>query len=313
MTPTTTPTSYHTSVLPVEALDALSIRPGGTYVDATFGGGGHSRLILERLGAQGRLIAFDQDEDAWKNAPDDPRFTLITENFRWLSRFLRLHGTPQVDGILADLGVSSHQFDTGERGFSTRYDGPLDMRMDQRSERTAADILKTYPEEALHRLFEQYGEVRNSRQLARHIAQGRKGARLTTISSFKAFIAPVVKGVEARYLAQVFQALRIEVNEELEALKVLLRQSADCLKPGGRLAVISFHSLEDRLVKRFMKNGRFEEELPNNDFAVPEQAAPFSLITPKPLEPSPEEQGANPRSRSARLRVAERRPTGKAA
>ncbi|MCC6186771.1 MAG: 16S rRNA (cytosine(1402)-N(4))-methyltransferase RsmH, partial [Chitinophagaceae bacterium] len=242
---------YHTTVLLNETVDGLAIKEDGVYVDCTFGGGGHSQLILNRLGAEGKLIAFDQDADAWKNKPEDTRLIPVTENFRYLKRFLRLHGAPLVDGILADLGVSSYQFDTGERGFSTRFDGPLDMRMDSRTELTAAKILQSYSEQKLHLLFEQYGEVRNARQLAKHIATQRPKAAISTTQDLKAFIAPVIKGNPQRYLAQLFQALRIEVNDELGALRDLLEQSAQCLKPGGRLSIISFHSLEDRLVKQF--------------------------------------------------------------
>ena len=218
---------YHTTVLLNEAVDGLAIKEDGVYVDATFGGGGHSREILKKLGPEGKLLAFDQDEDAWRNKPDDEKLVPVTENFKYLRRFLRLHGHSEVDGILADLGVSSFQFDTAERGFSLRYDGPLDMRMDKRSELTAADILRTYAEPTLHKLFEQYGEVRNAKQLAKHIAENRKGMQVTTINSFKAMLAPVIRGSNPnKYLAQVFQALRIEVNDELGVLKDFLQQAA---------------------------------------------------------------------------------------
>ncbi len=296
-----TPTFYHTAVLLEESLEGLAIRPGGVYVDATLGGGGHTRAILERLGPDGKLIAFDHDRDAWANAPADPRVTLVRENFRHLRPFLRLHGHRAVDGILADLGVSSHQFDTGERGFSTRFDGPMDMRMDHRTERTAADVVRTYPEADLHRLFEEYGEVRNARQLARHIAAGRRGAALQTIAGFKAFVAPVVKGSPPRYWAQVFQALRMEVNEETAALREFLQGAAQSLKPGGRLAVISFHSGEDRLVKTFIRRGAWTAD--TGEDAPP---APLRAVNPKPIEASEEETGHNPRARSAKLRVAEK-------
>ena len=246
---------YHTTVLLKETVEGLAIKENGVYVDCTFGGGGHSKLILEKLGPNGTLIAFDQDADAWRNLPEDRRLIPVTENFRYLKRFLRLHGAPLVDGILADLGVSSYQFDTGERGFSTRFDGPLDMRMDHRSELTAAVVLQTYTEAKLHLLFERYGELRNAKQLAKHIATQRPKAAITTTQDLKAFLEPVIKGNPQRYLAQLFQALRIEVNDELGALRELLEQSAQCLKPGGRLSIISFHSLEDRLVKQFVKNG----------------------------------------------------------
>ena len=301
----TSPTFYHTTVLLHEAVAGLAIKPEGIYADATFGGGGHSRLILQQLGPQGRLIAFDHDADAWRNKPDDNRLITVTENFRHLSRFLRLHGHQQIDGILADLGVSSWQFDTAGRGFSTRFDGPLDMRMDNRSDRTAAHILATFTEPQLHQLFEKYGEVRNSRELARHIAAHRSGKGPATIAEFIALITPVIKGNPARYLAQVFQALRIEVNEELEALKEFLSAAAQCLKPGGRLSVISFHSLEDRLVKTFLKRGTWQPE--DTVSFLPEKQEPlFKILTAKPVEASETEQINNPRSRSAKLRIAQR-------
>lgn len=290
---------YHTTVLLHEAVDGLAIKEDGIYVDATFGGGGHSRLILSKLGPEGRLIAFDQDEDAWRNKPDDDRLIPVTENFRYLRRFLRLHGITEVDGILADLGVSSFQFDTAERGFSLRYDGPLDMRMDKRGELTAAQILRTYSEPQLHKLFEQYGEVRNSKQLAKHIVDNRKAAQVSTIASLKAMLAPVIKGGNPnRYLAQVFQALRIEVNDELGVLKDFLQQSAQSLKPGGRLSIISFHSLEDRIVKQYIKRGVWDD---NADSSLVLKA-----INNKPIEPTEEEIKVNNRARSARLRIAER-------
>jgi 16S rRNA (cytosine1402-N4)-methyltransferase len=299
------PTFYHTTVLLHEAVDALAVKPEGVYVDATFGGGGHSRAILAKLGPAGTLVAFDHDPDAWRNMPDDARLIPVRENFRYLRRFLKLHGLEAgVDGILADLGVSSWQFDTPGRGFSTRFDGPLDMRMDPRIERTAADILQGYSEAELHRIFEQWGEVRNARQLARHIAANRGNARLTDIERLKALIAPVIKGQPQRYLAQLFQALRIEVNEELDALKEFLEQTPGCLKEGGRLSVISFHSLEDRLVKTFMKRGVWTDVV--NEFGQVTNKALLRPLTPKPIEPTEEETKQNPRARSARLRIAER-------
>ncbi len=293
---------YHTTVLLHEAVDGLAIKEDGVYVDATFGGGGHSRLILEKLGPKGKLIAFDQDEDAWRNKPEDARLIPVKENFKYMRRFLRLHGYNEVDGILADLGVSSFQFDTAERGFSIRFDGPLDMRMDKRSEVTAASVLRTYSEQQLHTIFEQYGEVRNSKQLATHIVDQRKGTGLQTIGSFKAMLGPVMRGNPNKYLAQVFQALRIEVNDELGVLKELLQQSAASLKPGGRLSVISFHSLEDRLVKHYIKRGRWDEA---GEYEEPVKPL-MRPVTAKPVEPSEEEQKHNPRSRSARLRVGEK-------
>lgn len=282
----------------------MALKPDGVYVDATFGGGGHSRLILERLGPEGRLIAFDQDADAWRNKPDDERLIPVTENFRHMRRFLRLHGHSEVDGILADLGVSSFQFDTAERGFSIRYDGPLDMRMDKRGELTAADILRTYNEPQLHKLFEQYGEVRNSKQLAKHIVEQRGRNRVQTIAGLKGLLAQVMIGNPNKYLAQVFQALRIEVNDELGALKDLLQQSAASLKEGGRLSVITFHSLEDRIVKQYMKRGRWDEISEYEDAPPP----PLKPTTAKPIEPSEEEVRRNPRARSAKLRVAVKNP-----
>ncbi len=295
--------TYHTTVLLKEAVDGLDIKPDGVYVDATFGGGGHSREILSRLGSEGRLIAFDQDADAWRNKPEDERLIPVMENFKYMRRFLRLHGYNEVDGILADLGVSSFQFDTAERGFSIRFDGPLDMRMDKRSELTAAHVLRTYTEQQLHQLFEQYGEVRNSKQLAKHIVAQRGMQKLQTITGLKAMLAPIMKGNPNKYLAQVFQALRIEVNDELGVLKELMTQATISLKPGGRLSIISFHSLEDRIVKHYMKRGRWDEP---GEYEEP-TIAPLKLVNAKPIEPTEEEQKRNPRSRSAMLRVAEKK------
>jgi 16S rRNA (cytosine1402-N4)-methyltransferase len=294
------PSFYHTSVLLQEAIDGLEIKPGGVYVDATFGGGGHSRAILEKLGPGGKLVAFDQDSDAWTNKPDDERLVPVTENFKYLRRFLRLHGHKEVDGILADLGVSSFQFDTAERGFSIRFDGPLDMRMDNRAELTAAKLLQTYSEAQLHLVFEQYGEVRNSKQLARHIVASRKGQAVQTIAGLKAMLGPAIRGNPNRYLAQVFQALRIEVNDELGVLKEFLQQAATSLKPGGRLCIISFHSLEDRIVKQYIKKGRWDEPGEYEEVAKP----PLIPLNPKPIEPTEEEIKKNPRARSAKLRIA---------
>jgi len=271
-------------------------------VDCTFGGGGHSRAILERLGKNGKLIAFDHDKDAWNNAPDDKRFILVKENFRYLKRFLKLHKAPKVDGILADLGVSSFQFDTADRGFSIRFEAPLDMRMDERSDFTAADIIRDYPEAQLHKLLEQYGEVRNAKTLARTIAEGRKRTNVRTIEEFKHLIADCIKGNPNRYLAQVFQALRIEVNDEMGVLADFLEQSIQCLKPEGRLCVITFHSLEDRMVKNFMKNGTLSE-ITVDPFGKRTFENP--LIVKKDIVPEEEEIRRNPRARSARLRIAE--------
>ncbi|HEY1114581.1 MAG TPA: 16S rRNA (cytosine(1402)-N(4))-methyltransferase RsmH [Chitinophagaceae bacterium] len=295
---------YHVPVLLREVIENLDIKPDGIYVDCTFGGGGHSRAILERLSEEGRLIAFDQDEDARRNLPNDSRVLFVPHNFRHLKRFLQLHGIAEVDGLLADLGVSSHQFDEAERGFSTRFDAQLDMRMDQRQEKTAMQVLNTYPEAQLHKLFERYGEVTNSKTLARTIVEARKVAPLQTISGFKDAVASIVKGNPNKYFAQVFQALRIEVNDEMGALKELLQQVPDVLKRGGRAAIITFHSLEDRLVKTFFKNGAFEEEY--NPFEMTKVVNPLKLISKKPIEASAEETKRNPRSRSAKLRVAEK-------
>lgn len=298
---------YHIPVLYHEALDALNIKPGGVYVDCTFGGGGHTRGILERLDETGRVIAFDQDADAQNNMPADGRLLFVPQNFRHVSRFLRLHKIEGVDGVLADLGVSSHQFDEGERGFSTRFNGPLDMRMDRRQEFTAADVLLTYSEERLHKMFERYGEVTNAKTLAKYIVQNRHLKPLQTIEAFRALLQPVVKGNPNKYLAQVFQALRIEVNDELGVLKELLQQMPAVLKTGGRVVIITFHSLEDRLVKNFFRSGSCGVDEVENPFSTEEKENPLKVITKKPVVPSAEELKRNPRSRSAKLRVAERK------
>ena len=298
--------NYHIPVLLQEAVDGLDIKPAGIYVDCTFGGGGHSKLILERLSKNGRLVAFDQDAAAIKNLPADDRVIFVPQNFRHIQRFLRLHKINQVDGILADLGVSSHQFDEAERGFSFRFDAALDMRMDQRQKLTAADVLKELSEQQLHKMFEQYGEVTNAKTLAKTIVQQRKIVVITTIKELKQAVQPVVMGNPQKYFAQLFQALRIQVNDELGALNELLQQSPGLLKAGGRIAVITFHSLEDRIVKNFFKTGTMDE---------PEQAdvygnkpvSPFTIITKKPITPSSKESKINTRARSAKLRVAEKR------
>lgn len=301
----TEPEFYHTSVMLHEAVEGLAVKKDGVYIDATFGGGGHSRELLKRLDENGRLIAFDQDTDAWRNKPEDERFLDVPENFRFMRRFMKLHGHAQVDGILADLGVSSYQFDTGERGFSIRFDGPLDMRMDNRGELTAEQVLNTYSEQELHKMFEQYGEVRNAKQLAKHIADNRDKMALTSISSFKALLGQVMKGNPNKYLAQVFQALRIEVNDEMGALKDLLEQSAQCLKTGGRLSVITFHSIEDRIVKQYIKHGTWGE-VEKDVFGRLVNEPVLKAVNNKPIEPSKEEIKNNPRARSARLRIAEK-------
>lgn len=296
---------YHIPVMLMEAVDALNIEPGGVYVDCTFGGGGHSREILKRLGPEGRLVAFDQDPDAKRNLPEDERIVFVPHNFKHISRFLKLNRFEKVDGVLADLGVSSHQFDEGARGFSTRFDGPLDMRMDPMQPVTAAIILQTYSQQQLHKLFELYGEVTNSKTLAATIVQQRTTNSFQTIEQLKQALQSVVKGNPNKYFAQVFQALRIEVNQELNVLKELLEQLPGVLKPNARVAIISFHSLEDRLVKNFFKKGSFEEEA-YNPFDREEKEKIFHIISKKPVEATPEEQKKNPRSRSARLRVAEK-------
>jgi len=297
---------YHIPVLLSETLEGLNIQPDGIYVDCTFGGGGHSRAILSRLGAKGKLVAFDQDDDAKKNLPDDERLVFVSHNFRHLQRFLRLEQITAVDGIMADLGVSSHQFDEAERGFSTRFNADLDMRMDQRQALTAFDVVNTYTEQQLHKLFEQYGEVTNSKTLARKIVQVRNTASLKTIDGFKNAVRDIVKGNPNKYFAQVFQALRIEVNDELGALKEMLEQIPNLLKPGGRVAIITFHSLEDRLVKNFFRRGSFDEP-DENPFINTEPVNELKIITKKPVGPTDEEMKRNPRSRSAKLRVAEKK------
>lgn len=295
---------YHLPVLLQEVMDGLKIRPDGTYVDATFGGGGHARALLAQLGPSGKLVVFDQDEAAYKNRIEDERVLFVQQNFRHLQRFLKLHKISSIDGLLADLGVSSHQFDTPGRGFSTRFDAPLDMRMDQRNERTAAQVIQTYSEKQLQRLFQEYGEVSNAKTLAATIVHARKITPIKTIATLKAIVQPIIKGNHHRYLAQVFQALRMEVNDEIGALKDLLLQSAAVLKPGGRLAVITFHSIEDRLVKHFMKTGYLE---PTELVPAIEPSPPlFRLLTKKPLVPDKQELHTNPRARSAKLRVAEK-------
>jgi 16S rRNA (cytosine1402-N4)-methyltransferase len=296
---------YHVPVMFQEALDGLSIKPNGIYVDCTFGGGGHSRGILSRLNEQGKLFAFDQDADAKQNLPNDSRIVFVPANFKHLQRFLRLNHVTKVDGILADLGVSSYQFDEGDRGFSIRFDGPLDMRMDRRQALSAADIIEKYTEQQLHKLFEQYGEVTNSITLAKHIVQQRKQLPAKTIQQFKALISAVVKGNPNKYLAQVFQALRMEVNDEMGALKEMLEQVPAILNPRGRVAIITFHSIEDRLVKNFFKQGTFEE-LQDNPLISVEREKILHIITKKPMVAGANELKINKRSRSAKLRIAER-------
>lgn len=296
---------YHIPVLLNEVIEGLNIHPGGTYVDCTFGGGGHAKAILEKLGTDGKLVAFDQDADAQKNLPDDKRIIFIPQNFRHVQRFLRLQNITAVDGILADLGVSSHQFDEAERGFSTRYNAEMDMRMDRRQTLTAFEVISTYPEQRLHKMFEQYGEVTNAKTLARKIVDIRNTTSLRTIDDFKNAIREIVKGNPNKYFAQVFQALRIEVNDELGALKEMLEQIPSLLKPGGRAAIITFHSLEDRLVKNFFRRGSFDET-DQHPFINQETVNEMKVITKKPIQPSDSEMKQNPRSGSAKLRVAEK-------
>ncbi|SHF57620.1 16S rRNA (cytosine(1402)-N(4))-methyltransferase RsmH [Flavisolibacter ginsengisoli] len=297
--------AYHIPVLLDEVIENLNIKPNGIYVDCTFGGGGHSRMILEKLGENGRLVAFDQDADARKNVPADDRVLFVPQNFRHLQRFLKLNGIEKVDGLLADLGVSSHQFDEGERGFSTRYDAPMDMRMDQRQTKTAYDVVSEYSEQQLHKLFEQYGEVTNAKTLARTIVEVRKTTSLKTINGFKAGVSGVVKGNPNKYFAQVFQALRIEVNDEMGALKELLVQLPVVLKPGARVAIITFHSIEDRLVKVYFRDNSFDLS-EDNPFTMSEKEVTLKPVNKKPIVASQQELKRNPRSRSAKLRVAER-------
>jgi len=296
---------YHIPVLLAETIDGLNIQPNGVYVDCTFGGGGHSKAILQELAANGKLIAFDQDDDAKKNLPDDERIIFVPQNFRHLQRFLRLHNITAVDGIMADLGVSSHQFDEAGRGFSIRYNAEMDMRMDQRQTLTAFEVVNTYTEQRLHKLFEQYGEVTNSKTLAKKIVDVRSTASLKTIDGFKNALREIVKGNPNKYFAQVFQALRIEVNDELGALKEMLQQIPSLLKPGGRVAIITFHSLEDRLVKNFFRRGSFDEP-DENPFINTEPVSELKVITKKPMVPADKEMKQNSRSRSAKLRIAEK-------
>lgn len=295
---------YHNPVLLTETVDGLHINPDGVYVDVTFGGGGHSKEILKRLGPNGKLFAFDQDEDALANALPDERFTLIHENFRYLKRFLRFHGVKKVDGILADLGVSSHQFDVPERGFSTRFDADLDMRMSKRNELDAYKVINEYDDAELRRVFLDYGELKSAPALARSIVEAREKKAINTTDELKKVLAKYLpEKIKNKVLAQIYQAIRIEVNQEMEALKEFLEQSLEVLNPGGRLSVISYHSLEDRLVKRFMKNGLFEGE-PERDF-FGNYSVPFKLVE-KLIVPTEEEIKINNRARSAKLRIAEK-------
>ncbi len=297
---------YHHAVMPDKALDALDLKPCGIYVDATFGGGGHSRAILERLGG-GKLVAFDQDDDAAQNVPDDERLLFLNHNFRYMKNLLKYHECIPVDGILADLGVSSHQFDEADRGFSIRFDGPLDMRMNRDAKVTAADIMNTYDRKKLADILYYSGELRSARKIAVEIEKQREKRPIKTTGDLTDIIRHMApRGRENKFLAQVFQALRIEVNQELEVLRAFLRQSLDVLRPGGRLVVISYHSLEDRLVKNFMKTGNFRGTLEKDFYGNP--LTPWHQVS-KAIKPDPAEVERNQRARSARLRVAEKNHT----
>ena len=298
-------TTYHIPVLLTQSVDGLITRPDGTYVDVTFGGGGHSREILRRLSPDGRLLSFDQDEDAERNIVDDQRFTFVRSNFRYLRNFLRYHQVEEVDGILADLGVSSHHFDDSERGFSFRFDGALDMRMNKRAGMTAADIVNTYDEEQLANVFYLFGELKNSRKLAAALAKARASQPIATIGRFLDVVKPLFgREREKKELAKVFQALRIEVNHEMDALKEMLAAATQALRPGGRLVVITYHSLEDRLVKNLMKTGNVEGKEDKDFFG--RVNTPFRLVNNKVIVPDQDEVERNPRSRSAKLRIAEK-------
>ena len=300
-------TSYHVPVMLDESVKGLNIQEGGIYVDVTFGGGGHSREILKRMDSEGELYGFDQDADAEHNIPDDSRFVFVRSNFRYLYNFMRYHGVDgEVDGLLADLGVSSHHFDDKDRGFSFRFDGALDMRMNTRAGQTAADIVNNYTEEALADVFYLYGELKVARRLALLIVRTRENKKIETIGDFLELVKPFTgKDPEKKFLAQAFQALRIEVNDEMRALKEMLQQTLQILKPGGRLVVITYHSLEDRLVKNFLKTGNFEGKSEQDFFGNVQ--TPFRMVNNKVIVPSDEEIERNPRSRSAKLRIAEKR------
>ena len=298
------PMEYHNPVLLDESIGGLAIKKNGVYVDVTFGGGGHSRKILQHLGPEGKLFAFDQDKDALSNSVDDQRFTLINENFMFMKRFLRFHGITEVDGVLADFGVSSYQFDAPNRGFSIRFDAPLDMRMNQDDKVSAKTIINTYPEEELRRLFWEYGELRIAPALARTIVEARTERAIETTFELKNLLNKyLTKGKQNKILAQIYQAIRIEVNNELEVLKTFLMDSKEVLKQDGRLSVISYHSLEDRLVKRFIRNGMFEGEPERDMFG--NFSVPFKKVG-KLIVPNAEEIKENNRARSAKLRIAQK-------
>jgi 16S rRNA (cytosine1402-N4)-methyltransferase len=295
---------YHVSVLLDESIDNLKINPSGKYVDVTYGAGGHSKSILNKLSAEGHLFAFDQDQDALANVVQDDRFTLIEANFRYLRRFLRLENVREVDGILADLGVSSHQLDIPERGFSYRFDAPLDMRMNTDAELTAAILLQTYSEDALVEILSSYGEVRNSKTLAKALINARKLSDIKTTFDLNRILDQHLMGPRMKYLSQVYQALRMEVNDEIGALEDMLAEGFELLKPGGRFVIITFHSIEDRVVKNFFKTGNFKGEMEKDDFG--NIYRPFTLVNKKVIMADVKEQKANVRSRSAKLRVAEK-------
>lgn len=298
--------TYHVPVLLNESVDGLNIKSGGVYVDATFGGGGHSKEILSRLPDGARLFSFDQDADAERNIITDDKFTFVRSNFRYIKNFMRYHEVEGVDGVLADLGVSSHHFDDSERGFSFRFDGKLDMRMNQRAGKTAADIVNTYEEEALADLFYLYGELKNSRKIAAAIVKARSTKALRTIEDLLNIVKPMFgREREKKELAKVFQALRIEVNQEMDALKEMLLAATELLNPAGRLSVITYHSLEDRIVKNLMKTGNCEGKEDKDFFG--RSSSPFRLINSKVIVPDADEQERNPRSRSAKLRIAEKK------
>jgi 16S rRNA (cytosine1402-N4)-methyltransferase len=301
---TTEEMTYHQPVLLHQSIDGLNIHKDGIYVDVTFGGGGHSREILSQLEGKAHLYSFDQDADAEQNIVDNPRFTFVRSNFRYLKNFLKYYGEEEgIDGLLADLGVSSHHFDDAERGFSFRFDAPLDMRMNQRASQTAADVINAYSEQALADIFYYYGELKNSRQIAAAILKERDSHRIETTGELQTMVQPFFgRDREKKELAKVFQALRIEVNHEMDALKEMLTAAAQLLKPGGRLVVITYHSLEDRMVKNIMKTGNTEGDETKDFFG--NISSPFKLITRKPIIPDDNEQAKNPRSRSAKLRVA---------
>lgn len=296
--------TFHKPILLKETIEGLNIVPDGVYVDMTFGGGGHSKEILKRLGSGGKLLAFDQDEDAWKNAIEDSRFQLFRSNFKYASRFVRLSGVGGVDGVLADIGVSSHQFDQAERGFSYRFEGDLDMRMNRKQGLSARQVLNDYDEKELLRVFSSYGEIRNSKQLARKIVEQRSQLKIKTSGELESAIEGVIRGDRIRYLAQLYQAIRIEVNDELGALKEMLERSVEMLNVKGRIVVITFHSIEDRIVKRFFKTGNVDGKVEKDAFGVVQKS--LREVVKGVILPGEEEMIMNPRSKSAKLRIAEK-------